>query len=114
MNDCSPQFSSPIALSIPAGVSQIRGAGLPSRGSTLRLLVTPAPSRDRSTIGAYSLRDPNVPEAAISGPESFSGPSWRERSGIRLFFARLRQDGSLDRNVLGFSGLLRLFVAAFQ
>ena len=44
-----------MALSIPAGVSTIRGGGLPGRGFTVTVLVTIPPNRVRSTSAASSL-----------------------------------------------------------
>jgi hypothetical protein len=50
----SPTFSSPMLLSIPAGVSATRVGALPARGSTVTVFVTTPPSVERSTTCAYS------------------------------------------------------------
>ena len=48
MNASMPTFCRPIALSMPAGVSTMRGVGLPARGCNDRPLVTMAPMLCRS------------------------------------------------------------------
>ena len=55
MNRSMPTFCRPMALSIPAGVSTMRGGGLPGRGFRVTVLVTIPPSRGRSTKPANSL-----------------------------------------------------------
>ena len=54
MNRCTPMPCRPIALSMPEGVSTIRGGGCPSRSFRNRPFTTTAPSDDRSTMSAYS------------------------------------------------------------
>ena len=54
MNDFRPGFWSPIALSIPPGVSAIRGIGLPERGSGVMPLEMNAPSFWMSIVPWYS------------------------------------------------------------
>ena len=54
MNRCAPIPCRPIAFSMPAGVSTIRGAGWPSRALRNSPLDTIAPRVDRSTTSAYS------------------------------------------------------------
>jgi hypothetical protein len=49
-----PGFWSPIAFSIPAGVSTILGIGLPRLGVGVMPLLTKAPSRWTSMMPAYS------------------------------------------------------------
>src|SRR5574341_1332295 len=62
-----PTLASPIALSIPDGVSINRGSGFPVRGSRESPFTTIAPSRLRSSTPAYSSPYPNVPDAATTG-----------------------------------------------
>ena len=63
----TPGFCKPMALSMPPYTSATRGVGLPSQGTSDTPLVTTAPSRLRSTKSAYSIPDPNVPDAVITG-----------------------------------------------
>ena len=63
-----------MAFSIPAGVSTMRGGGLPGRGFTVTVLVTIPPSRLRSTNSCNSLAYPNVPDAASTGFPNRNGP----------------------------------------
>ena len=53
-NRCTPIPCRPIAFSMPAGVSTMRGAGWPSRSVRKSPLTTMAPSDARSTVSAYS------------------------------------------------------------
>ena len=62
-----PGFGSPIELSIPDGVSTVRGVTFPLRGRGVTVLVTRAPSLVRSTTDPYSAPKPEVPEAVITG-----------------------------------------------
>ena len=62
-----PGFCNPIALSIPPYVSITRGVGLPSQGTLATPLVTTAPRQFRSTNSEYSIPEPNVPDAVITG-----------------------------------------------
>ena len=64
-----------MALSIPAGVSTMRGGGLPGRGFTVTVLVTMPPNRATSTSPANSLAYPNVPDATSTGLASRNGPN---------------------------------------
>ena len=50
----TPMPCSPMALSMPLGVSTMRGGACPSRASRNRPLTATAPSVDRSTSSAYS------------------------------------------------------------
>jgi len=50
----TPGFSSPMELSIPAGVSTVRGGGFPGQGSRDVPFTTTAPRAVRSTRSAYS------------------------------------------------------------
>src|SRR5581483_6374943 len=76
----TPMPCNPIAFSMPAGVSTIRGGGCPSRASRNSPLVTSAPSEERSTRSAYSTPYPKQPLAATSGFFSTSGPRATDRS----------------------------------
>src|SRR3972149_4153032 len=67
MKASTPGFCRPIELSIPEGVSEVRGGELPSLGSRVSDLVMRAPRRRRSKKGAYSCPIPKVPEAGITG-----------------------------------------------
>src|SRR5207237_6497854 len=71
---------SPIAFSMPAGVSTMRGAGCPSRAERKSPFETMAPSVDRSTTSAYSTPYPKQPLAASSGFFRVSEPIRTERS----------------------------------
>jgi len=53
-NASTPTFCSPIAFSIPAGVSQIRGGALPACGASDNPFVQIPPSLDKSTKSANS------------------------------------------------------------
>ena len=53
-NRCTPMPCRPIAFSMPAGVSTIRGGGWPSRSARNSPLTATPPSVDRSTTSAYS------------------------------------------------------------
>jgi hypothetical protein len=53
-NRRTPMPCRPIALSIPDGVSTMRGGGWPSRSARNRPLTAIAPSEDRSSRSAYS------------------------------------------------------------
>src|SRR5260370_1307125 len=73
MSASTPGPCSPIALSIPLGVSAMRGGGVPSRGRKKMPFETMPPSARRSSSGT-SVPYPNVPEAPSTGPRSFSAP----------------------------------------
>ena len=51
----TPMFWSPMALTMPLGVSHIRGDGAPAMGSSESPLTTIPPSRFRSTKWANSI-----------------------------------------------------------
>ena len=72
----TPGFGKPIELSMPAGVSTVRGVGLPSRASGVTVLVTMAPSRLRSTRSRYSSPNPKVPEAVSTGERNTRPSRW--------------------------------------
>src|ERR1019366_470808 len=66
-NARTPMVCSPTAFIMPAGVSMMRGLGLPAIGSRDRPLVTKAPIRSSETISSNSTPYPKVPLAAITG-----------------------------------------------
>ncbi len=71
LQNCStPGFWRPMALSIPDGVSAIRGVGRPRRGSRLTDLVTTPPMPARSRKAAISRPKPKQPDAARTGVAS--------------------------------------------
>ena len=63
----NPGFSRPMELSIPAGVSQVRGGGFPRRGLRVIVFVTIAPNFLKSAKSLNSSAYPKVHEAAITG-----------------------------------------------
>ena len=63
----TPGFSRPMQLSIPAGVSATRTPGLPGRGKGVMPLEMMAPTASRSRKSAYSMPNPKVPDAPITG-----------------------------------------------
>jgi hypothetical protein len=80
---------SPIELSIPLGVSAMRGVGRPDRGRSCTDLVTTAPIVVRSTNGSSSRPNAEHPDAVSTGlgigtlprhvdmsTTSPEGPSW--------------------------------------
>src|SRR3954452_21586839 len=67
-----PGFCSPMALSIPEGVSMMRGIGLPLRRRGVIPLLTKAPRRCTSMTPAYSSPYPKHPEAAMIGLRNVS------------------------------------------
>ena len=68
--DSMPGPCKPIELSMPLGVSAIRGVALPERGAIMMLLVTTAPSVDTSPNCASSLPAAAQPDAVRVGAES--------------------------------------------
>src|SRR5690348_14070320 len=64
----SPGLASPIEFTIPAGVSTIRGGGLPSRGRRVTVLVTKAPSPSVPAASASSVPEPLTSGFASSIP----------------------------------------------
>ena len=71
---------SPIELSIPAGVSAIRGVPRPDRGSAITDLVTNAPSSRMSKNRASSRPLAAQPEAVIIGLGRVTAPSRTDMS----------------------------------
>ena len=63
----APIFCSPIAFSMPAAVSNIRGGGLPAIGSRESPFTTKPPSLSRVTMSSNSTPYPKVPLAAMIG-----------------------------------------------
>ena len=53
-NRCTPMPWSPMAFSMPAGVSTMRGGGCPSRSVRNKPFTATAPSLERSTTRSYS------------------------------------------------------------
>ena len=72
--DSMPGPCKPMELSMPLGVSAIRGVARPERGSIMMLLVTTAPSVDTSPNCASSLPAAAQPDAVRVGAESCSDP----------------------------------------
>ena len=56
-----------MAFNIPLGVSVTLGVGFPSQGTLATPLVTTAPRRFKSTNSVYSIPEPKVPEAVMTG-----------------------------------------------
>jgi hypothetical protein len=56
-----------MAFNIPPYTSATLGTGFPSHGTLATPFVTTAPSLFKSTNSAYSIPDPNVPDAVITG-----------------------------------------------
>jgi hypothetical protein len=81
-NSSMPTFWRPIALSIPASVSQIRGGGFPRQGRAERPFTEIAPREPRSTNPSNSSPYPNVPDAVAMGFFSWRRPRWTERSTV--------------------------------
>src|SRR5262245_42914974 len=63
-----------MALSIPEGVSTMRGGGWPLRSVRNRPFTAIAPSDDKSTTELYSTPYPKQPLAAMSGLQSLNDP----------------------------------------
>src|SRR3984893_4490533 len=81
-NRWTPMPCSPMAFSMPAGVSTIRGGGWPSRAVRNSPLTATPPSEARSTVSAYSTPYPKQPLAAINGFFRVRAPIWTERSMV--------------------------------
>ncbi len=62
-----PGFCKPIALIIPPYVSAILGVLLPAQATVATPFVVTAPNLFKSTYSAYSIPEPNVPEATVTG-----------------------------------------------
>ena len=92
-NASTPGFCKPMEFSMPDGVSAMRGVGLPSQGVKETPLVVMAPRRATSKKSAYSLPEPKVPEASVTGffirrpPKSTAsaGASWASSGAIAAF-----------------------------
>src|SRR5512143_1899730 len=92
-NTSTPGFSRPIAFSMPDGVSQMRGGGLPWIGfRDIPFTITP-PSRFRSTNSANSSPYPNVPDAVSTGFLSRIPAKSMERSGLLNSEFEIRNSG---------------------
>src|SRR3954451_5996373 len=66
-NPWIPGFCRPIAFSIPAGDSTMRGMGFPARRAGVMPLLTNAPRRLMSMTPEYSSPYPKQPDAAMIG-----------------------------------------------
>jgi hypothetical protein len=66
-NASMPGPCRPIELSIPLGVSAIRGVGRPARGASITDLVTTAPILETSKNWASSRPEPAQPDAVRIG-----------------------------------------------
>ena len=66
-NASTPGFCRPIELSMPLGVSAIRGVGRPARGRSVTDLVTTAPSVDTGANGCSSRPAAAHPDAVSTG-----------------------------------------------
>ena len=69
-----PGFWIPIPLSIPAPTGASRGGGRPGHGSALTDLATAAPKASGAPTFTQSSTAPTVPDAAINGVRSWTGP----------------------------------------
>ena len=67
INTSIPGFCSPMELSMPPYTSATLGVGFPGQGILATPLVTTAPNWFKSTNSPYSMPDPKVPEAVITG-----------------------------------------------
>ena len=56
-----------MAFNMPPYTSATRGTGFPGHGTLATPLVTTAPSLFRSTKSTYSIPEPKVPDAVITG-----------------------------------------------
>ncbi len=79
-NASMPGPCRPIELSMPLGVSAIRGVGRPDRGLSMTDLVTIAPILDTSMNCASSRPAPAQPDAVMIGFGSSTWPSLARRS----------------------------------
>lgn len=66
-NAATPGFWSPMELSMPEGVSAMRGVSLPAQPFSERPFVVIAPRRLTSKNCAYSFPEANVPDAVVTG-----------------------------------------------
>ena len=67
MKTSTPGFCNPMAFNMPPYTSATRGVGFPSQGTLATPFVTTAPSLFKSTNSAYSIPEPKVPDAVITG-----------------------------------------------
>ena len=82
----TPGFCSPMALSMPPYTSVTLGTGLPSQGVLATPLVVTAPSLFRSTNSLYSIPDPKVPEAVVTGFLKVTPAILTDKSGFGICF----------------------------
>ena len=75
----TPGFCRPMELSMPLGVSAMRGESLPSHPLSETPLVVTAPMRDTSTKSEYSRPAANVPDASVTGLGMTSPPRLTSR-----------------------------------
>src|SRR5438067_11143223 len=69
-----------MALSMPDGVSTVRGGALPARAAFVTVFGMTPPSLAKSTNGTISFAYPNVPDATRTGLRRTSRPRVVERS----------------------------------
>ena len=67
INVSIPGFCRPMAFIIPPCVSAILGVGLPGQGTFATPFVVTAPSFDTSKNSSYSMPEPKVPDATVTG-----------------------------------------------
>jgi hypothetical protein len=93
MKFSTPLFWIPIALSIPDGVSHMRGVGFPFHGTSVMDLTMIPPRRVMSMNAAPSRPAPKVPDATRTGLSRLRAPSFVERStlGVLLFISFSRE-----------------------
>src|SRR3989337_4557226 len=82
MNVSTPTFGSPMAFSIPAGVSHMRGGGLPLLDFRAIPFTMIAPILLRSQYLDISSPYPAVPDASITGLRSFIPAMSADKSGF--------------------------------
>ena len=70
---------------MPLLISATRGVGLPGHGTFATPLVTTAPRRDKSTKSLYSMPEPNVPDAVITGFFNSTPAIFTLKSAIFLY-----------------------------
>src|SRR5690242_11622759 len=103
-NASMPGPCRPIELSMPLGVSAIRGAGRPARGASITDLVTMAPILATSKNWASSRPAPAHPDAVRMGLGSSTWPSRVRRSTampLLLLAIRASQPAGLRRRADG-------------
>src|SRR5450756_219818 len=92
----TPLFSRPIELSMPHGVSQMRGPGLPPRGFSVTDLRMMPPTAARSMTEESSAPYPAVPEASMTGFFSFTPARSTDRSMPTLSICLLYTSDAAD------------------